>query len=192
MHNLNSFFSLFNDQQSIVAVDKSHALYIIGSLLSKKPDRVLEIGIGTGFLSAGLVMGLRYNQKGTLTCVDNWQDWQGVEPQEISILRSAGINLVAPVSEEEFILSCPEDEYDFVVSDGDHFNSGSWVDEYFRITKPDGFMYFHDTNQHDVFPSLALIEKRVKELNLPHFHFTQSSRPDEFCERGLLFVINKK
>ena len=191
MINLNNFFTLFNTQQSIVAVDKCHALQIIGSLISKKPDKVLEVGIGTGFLSAGLVMGLNYNQKGSLTCVDNWHDWHGVEPPEISRLRAAGVTIVAPVAERDFIANCPSNEYDFIIADGDHHHSGEWVDEYFRIAKPGAFIYFHDTNQHDVFPSLALIEKRTKELGLPYFHFTQSSRPDEHCERGLMFVINK-
>lgn len=191
MDNMNSFFSLFNNPQSIVAVDKSHALYVVGALLSKKPEKVLEVGIGTGFLSMGLLMGLRYNKKGTLTCVDNWMDWQGIEPPEMSSLRDAGVNIIAPIAEKDFVMNCPSNEYDFIISDGDHLNSGEWVDEYLRITKPDGFMFFHDTNQHDVFPSLALIEKRVKELDLPYFHFTQSSRTDEHCERGLLFVINR-
>lgn len=192
MNNLNSFFTLFNTQQSIVAVDKCHAFHIIGSLISKKPEKVLEVGIGTGFLSAGLLMGIRYNQKGTLTCVDNWQDWNGIEPPEIANLRAAGVNVVAPIAEKDFIMNCPDNEYDFVISDGDHLNSGSWVDEYFRITKANGFIFFHDTNIHDVFPSLSLIEPRVKELDLPYYHFTKNTRPDEHCERGLMFVINKK
>jgi hypothetical protein len=137
-------------------------------------------------------MGLRFNQRGKLTCVDNWFDWHGIEPPEISAFRESGVSVVAPVEEKSFIEGCPSDSFDFVVSDGDHRNSGSWVDEYFRITKPDGFIYFHDTNNKEVFPSIARIEQRVMQLKLPHFHFTQSSRDDERCERGLLLVINNK
>lgn len=193
MNNLKSYLDLLGraDQQD-VGMDSCHYLQIIGSLVAKKPQRVLEIGIGTALLTVGLIMGLRYNQCGVLTCVDNWGDWQGIEPPEIVSLREAGVTVLAPIEERLFISECPDNTYDFVISDGDHKNSASWVDDYFRITKPDGFIYFHDTNNHDRFPSLALIEKRVKELGLTHFHFTQSSRTDERCERGLLFVINNK
>ncbi len=193
MNNLKSYFELLEraDQQD-VGMDTCHYLQIIGSLVAKKPQQVLEVGVGTALLTVGLVMALRYNQCGVLTCVDNWADWQGVEPPEIASLREAGVTVVAPVEERRFITECPSNMYDFVISDGDHKNSGSWVDDYFRITKPDGFIYFHDTNNHDRFPSLSRIEDHVKGLGLPYFHFTQSSRPDERCERGLLFVVNRK
>lgn len=173
-------------------MDYCHYLQIVGSLVAKKPEKILEVGIGTAMLTVGLLMGMRYNQKGHLTCVDNWRDWKGVEPSEIEALREAGVTVVAPVDERTFLSTCATGTYDFVISDGDHYNSGAWVDEYFRITKPEGFIYFHDTNNQDMFPALALITQRVKQLGLPHYHFTQSSRNDERCERGLLFVINRK
>ena len=173
-------------------MDTCHYLQIIGSLVSKKPQNVLEVGVGTALLTVGLVMGLKYNRCGSLTCVDNWIDWHGIEPPEIKELREAGVTILAPLEERQFVSECPSNVYDFVVSDGDHRNSGSWVDEYFRITKPDGFIYFHDTNNTEMFPSISRIEQRVKELGLPSFHFTSSSRDDEHCERGLLFAINHK
>lgn len=192
MENIKAYLDLLsNPKQHEIAMDSSHCLHIIGSLLSKKPDNVLEIGIGKATLTAGLVMGLRYNRKGRLTCVDNWIDWGGNEPSEIAVLREAGVTIIAPVEEKDFLYGCPGNSYDFVVSDGDHFNCDQWVDQYIRITKPDGFIYFHDTNNH-MFPNLDTIRQRVKQLGLPHFHFTQSSREDEQCERGLLFVINTK
>jgi hypothetical protein len=73
----------------------------------------------------------------------------------------------------------------------DHLRSQNWVDEYLRITCHDGFIFFHDTNS-DPFPNLRKIVDRVKELNLPHYHFTESTRPEEKCARGWLFVINQK
>jgi hypothetical protein len=39
---------------------------------------------------------------------------------------------------------------------------------------------------------LASLKDKIELMALPHFHFTESSRPDERCERGWLFVINKK
>lgn len=193
MNNLKSYFDLLErTEKQDVGMDMCHYLQIIGALVAKKPQQVLEVGVGTALLSVGLLMGLRYNQCGELTCVDNWGDWHGVEPPEIDTLREAGVTVLAPLDECTFVRECPSNLYDFVVSDGDHSNSGSWVDEYFRITKPEGFIYFHDTNNHDKFPSLSRVEARVKELGLPHFHFVHSSRPDEHCERGLLFVINRK
>lgn len=193
MNNIKAYVELLAQSTTeYVGMDSSHYLHIVGSLLAKKPEKVLEIGIGTAMLTVGLVMGLRYNQKGTLTCVDNWFDWHGNEPPGIDSLREAGVTVCAPMEESAFLATCPDNAYDFVVSDGDHTNSGNWVDEYFRITAPDGFIFFHDANNHEMFPALAQIEKRVKALGLPHFHFVQSSRGDERCDRGLLFVINKK
>lgn len=173
-------------------MDSCHYLQIMGSLVARKPEHVLEVGIGTAMLTAGLVMGLRFNRRGSLTCVDSWFDWHGIEPPGIASLRESGVTVIAPVEENTFLKGCPANTFDFVVSDGDHRNSGYWVDEYFRITKPDGFIYFHDTNNTVMFPSIARIQQRVVELGLPSYHFTRSSRDDERCERGLLLVINRK
>jgi len=191
MEHIKSFVELLarSDPQES-AMDSCHYLQIVGSLLAKKPESVLEVGIGTAQLTVGLVMGLLFNQKGTLTCVDNWSEWQGVEPSEIAALRTSGVHVVAPVEERDFLIGCASDSFDFVVSDGDHRNSGTWVDEYFRITRPDGFIYFHDSNNIGMFPGIARIRQRVQCLGLPHYHFMQNSRKDERCERGLLLVIN--
>lgn len=193
MDNIKAFVELLagSDCQE-AAMDTCHYLQIVGSLVAKKTDNILEVGIGTAMLTTGLVMGMRYNQCGRLPCVDNWRDWHGIEPPEIATLREAGVMVIAPVEERVFLASSETDTYDFVVSDGDHSNSGTWVDEYFRITKPEGFIYFHNTNNHKMFPTLALVQQRVLQLGLPHYHFTQSSRKDERCERGLLFVVNRK
>jgi len=193
MEHIKAFIDLLgrSDSQE-AAMDSCHYLQIVGSLVAKKPENILEVGIGTALLTAGLVMGMRYNQCGCLTCVDNWSDWHGVEPPEITTLREAGVTVMAPVEERVFLSGCATDTYDFVVSDGDHKNSGTWVDEYIRITKPEGIIYFHDTNNLGMFPKLGLIKQRVLQLGLPHYHFLQSSRKDERCERGLLFVVNRK
>jgi predicted O-methyltransferase YrrM len=185
-----SFFARCKTQES--AMDVCHYLQIIGSLLAKKPEQVLEVGIGTAQLTAALVMGLRYNGTGVLTCVDNWSEWRGVEPAGIVALRESGVRVVAPVSERNFLSECPDNTYDFVISDGDHRNVDQWVDDYFRITRPNGFIYFHDTNNNSMFPAISRVLERVQELGLPYYHFIKSTRPEERCERGLLLVVNEK
>jgi hypothetical protein len=180
------------DDPTHVAIDRAHNVFLMGALLSRKPRDVLELGIGSGFVTRTLVEGVRYNGVGRVTAVDSWTDWRGDEPPIMGELRDAGVEVVAPVTEEEFVHQAPADAYDFLVSDADHRRSGTWVDEHLRIVRHDGFMFFHDTNHANRFKTLGLIEKRVRELGLPFYHFTESTRPDERCERGWLFAINKK
>lgn len=194
MQNLQECFNLilnYNNNNKF-AIDRCHNIFLIGALLSKKPENILELGIGTAYVTLSIIHAIAYNKKGRLTSVDNFSDWEGQEPEGIKKIREAGVNVVAPVEEKEFVSNCASDTYDFLISDADHFNSGLWVNNHLRITQHDGFMFFHDTNLKEMFPNLALIEKRIKELGLPYYHFTENSRPDENCERGWLFVINKK
>ena len=185
-----TFLQGFDHTGVSVAIDRCHNLFMMGALLSKKPDDVLELGVGSGFVTVSLIHGLRYNGKGKLTCVDNWADARGGAMDDLAAdLRRLGVNLVAPMEEYRFVSSCPSDSYDFLISDADHVNSGTWVDQHLRIVRKGGFLFFHDTNQLQEYPNMALIEQRVKELNLCHYHFKESSRPDEQCERGWLFVM---
>lgn len=194
MENLKIFFDyiLDFDNYDITALDRCHNLFLFSAILSKKPENILELGIGTGYVTQSLIHALRYNKKGKLTCVDNWFNRGGQEPDGIDKVRAAGAEVIAPVTEEEFVRNCPSDMYDFLISDADAFLSGLWVDEYLRITKQNGFMFFHNTNLREIYPNLQLIEKRVKELGLLSYHFTENSRPDERCNRGWLFAINNK
>jgi glycosyltransferase involved in cell wall biosynthesis len=194
MENLRQYFDhiLTFDHSSSSPIDRCHNLFLIGAILSKKPDNVLELGIGTGYVTSSVIYALRYNEKGKLTCVDNWFDWGGQEPEGIERFRSAGVRVVAPVSEAEFVKQCPSDTYDFMISDADPFLSGLWIDEHLRITSDKGFMFFRNTNRADDLPNLALIEKRLQELGLFYYHFTEQSRSDEHCHSGWLFAINDK
>jgi predicted O-methyltransferase YrrM len=176
------------DSGQRVAIDDPHAVLIFGLALSHKPEKVLEIGVGSGFLTQTLLNAVEYNQCGTLTCVDNWFDTSGEEPKFFDELRSRGARFVFS-SEEAFVKNCEAEAYDFIISDGDHFNSGEWIDDTLRILRPGGVVVFHDTNQPDVFPSLGKVVKRVEELGLPHYHFTQKSRKDERTDRGLFLVF---
>ena len=173
------------------SIDKAHVIYIAGAVLSKKPKNILEIGIGSGYVTTNLFYSLKYNNLGTLTCVDNWHDWHGKEPKHIKFMEKSEIKIINK-SEKEFVKNCDDNMFDFLVSDGDHNNSGTWINEYLRIIQNNGFMFFHDTNLEDDYPNLQLIGKRIFELNLPHYHFKISTRNDEECENGILFVINNK
>jgi predicted O-methyltransferase YrrM len=190
---LDDYFDLLRDfPQNPVAIDVAHNLLLVGALVARKPDRVLELGIGSAYVTRSLLAGLRYNQRGNLTAVDNFLDWKGVEPPYVAELRASGVNVIAPMEEKDFVFGAPSDTYDFMVSDADHSRSGTWIDEHLRIVRDDGFMFFHDTNHPTKYKSLKLIEKRIKELGLPYYHFTENSRADERCDRGWLFAINRK
>ncbi|UCD82316.1 MAG: glycosyltransferase family 4 protein [Desulfobacterales bacterium] len=182
----------FDHRSNRGAVDRCHNLLVTGSVLARKPQNVLELGIGTGYLTWSLIYALRYNGMGQLTCVDNWFDWGMTEPAGINEIRSAGVQVIAPVSEEEFVKQSPSNVYDFLISDADQFLSGLWVDELLRICRHNAFMFFRNTNLKDDLPNLQLIEKRIKQLGLNHYHFTETSREDERCYRGWLFAINEK
>jgi predicted O-methyltransferase YrrM len=166
-------------------------MFLIGAVLSQKPRNVLELGIGTGYVTASVALALRYNQVGTLTSVDNWFDTRGDEPPLAADLRKQGVNVVCS-GEEEFVRQAATDAYDLLISDADHFRSPEWLNEHLRIVKPGGLMFFHDTNSPQEYPALATLEPRIAQLGLPYYHFKQSSRADEHCDRGWLFVMNRK
>ena len=49
------------DTAEIRSVDRCHNIFLIGSVLSKKPRNILELGIGTGSLTVSMIYALRYN-----------------------------------------------------------------------------------------------------------------------------------
>ena len=173
----------FRDRTSM---DIAHAALIASTVLSLKPARVLELGIGTAYLSKALLLALQYNGRGTLTCVDNWYDWSGHRPQHITELETLGAKVVCN-SEESFVHSSAGDQFDVVISDADHFRSHCWFEETLALVAPAGVAFFHDTNQPQVFAGLATLPERANELGLGSRHFTASSS-GERCERGLLMV----
>ena len=194
MENLRKYFlHILNfEHNNRGAVDRCHNLFITGAVLSRKPRNVLELGIGTGYLTWSLIYALRYNGMGQLTCVDNWFDWGMTEPGGVDEIRAAGVQVIAPVSEEEFVKQSPDDAYDFLISDADQFLSGLWIDDLLRICQDNAFMFFRNTNRQADLSNLQLIEKRIKELGLHHYHFTETSRDDERCHMGWLFAVNAK
>ena len=174
------------------SIDLAHGMSIFGSLLSAKPQHILELGIGTGFITSLLLQGIEYNTVGDLTCVDNFHDLGGNLPEEtLKRIAQSGVKVIAPKGEREFILETLDNSYDFLVSDADHNHSGEWAEETFRIIKPDSFMFFHDVN-NEGYPNLRNYQTLAEKLGKPYFLFKDSSRSDEECGRGLLMVVNKK
>lgn len=175
------------------AIDSAHGMLILGSLMSSKSKNILEIGIGTGFITNMLLNAIEYNQVGKLTSVDNFHDLGGNLPNHVldNLKTNKNIKIVAPMEERDFVFSCGENSFDFLVSDGDHLHAGEWVDQIFKIINPDSIMFFHDINNSG-YPNLKNYKIRADELNKPNFLFKESSRQDEDCSRGILMVINKK
>ncbi len=129
--------------------------------------------------------------KGRLTSVDSWLDSNGVEPPFVAGLTRRG-RAGHRCRRGGIRPRRPADAYDFLVSDADHFNSHRWLDQHLRIVQSDGFLFFHDTNARGCFRGWRPSKPRSARGGLACFHFKESSRPDERCQRGWLFVINKK
>src|SRR5437867_3457846 len=66
-----------------VAMDAVHANLIASVVLAKKPERILELGIGSGILTRALLAAIRVNRHGELESVDNLSDWRGEMPPHI-------------------------------------------------------------------------------------------------------------
>ncbi len=170
-------------------IDLAHNCLVFGAVLSSKPTRALELGIGEGYATRAIMYALKYNQKGRLTSVDNWHDWKGREPSHIDGLRRLGVRVCAPVDEGDFVRSQPDNSYDFLMSDGSHKHAGEWAEDVFRIMKPGSVMFFHDVNSDR--PSLKRYLELSKEMGLFHFMFSENSLESEKCGRGLFMVINE-
>jgi predicted O-methyltransferase YrrM len=185
------FVEQFKDSTNM-SMDRAHAAFIVGAILAQKPWNVLELGVGTGYVTGCMAHALMYNQRGRLTSVDNWVDWKGKkEPSHVARYRKLGVKIVN-MGEEEFVRKSRTDAWDMLVSDADHPHSHTWLDEHLRIVRNGGLMYFHDTNQPQKYPGLATIEGELKKRGITCVHFCRSSRADEKCERGLLFAVNRK
>lgn len=178
---------------SRAAIDVPHGALIFGALTSSKPLNILEIGIGTGFITNLLLEGVAYNQMGHITSVDNFHDLGGNLPNKVfeDLKKKENISIIAPMHERDFVKSTEDDKFDFLVSDGDHDHAGEWVAEIFRIIKPNSFMFFHDVNNPG-YPNLTNYKIEADKYKKPNFMFTKSSRTDEDCARGILMVINTK
>ena len=173
MHPIANKLQILEENQSPgAAIDLNHIILILGTLLSAKPENILELGIGTGKVSEILIQGIKYNKKGYLTCVDNLWDLGGNLSNEIfESLKKRNISIIKS-DEKDFVYRTGDNSYQFLVSDADHKNSGNWCHEIFRIMSPNSFLFFHDINNEYV-NSLNYI-KIAKELNKPYYLFNTS------------------
>lgn len=171
------------------SVDLCHGIFLLGALTSAKPKNILELGIGPAFASEILCAGIKYNGYGNLTCVDNLHDLGGNLPhQKLHYLRENGVNIVAPIDEKDFVFQAKEEEYDFLVSDADHARAHQWAERVFDIMKPNSFMFFHDICENK---NLLRYKEIADEKGYYNHIFNLSSRSDENCHRGWLFIIKK-
>lgn len=169
------------------SIDLSHGIFLLGTIMSAKPHNVLELGIGPGFASEILCAGIKYNNIGRLTCVDNLADLNGNLPQDkLNYLKDNNVNIVAPIDEKEFVENSKYEEYDFLVSDADHGRSHLWAEKVFDIMKPGSFMFFHDVGDY---PNLLKYKQIADDRGYYNHTFTTSSRSDERCHRGWQFII---
>lgn len=168
------------------SIDRSHCVLISGTVLSLKPKLILELGVGSGFLSQAILNAIKYNNCGKLISVDNWQDFNGIAQYE-----SKDSWTIVNNNEHDYIKSQKENTYDMIISDADHSNSHNWLKSIINISTNNSILFFHDTNNKN-FPNLMKIESEIKKMKLASFHFMKNSLNTERCDRGLLMVINKK
>lgn len=178
-----------NFEWSPVAVDKAHAMLLFGVVASHKPKKVLEIGIGSGFITNTILKALEYNKQGNLTCVDSWNDWNGIEPNHIDSLRKRGAKIIKSL-EQKFVESEEKEKYDIIIADGDHRRSHLWAEKTYELAKSNGILFFHDVTMN-AYPKLKRFIEIADEKNYTNLLFNQSSLPEEMCERGWLLVRKK-
>lgn len=69
------------------AIDFAHAHLVAGLVLAHKPEAVLELGVGSAYLTRVILEALRQNRHGCLTSVENFFDWRGIKPNHIKELH---------------------------------------------------------------------------------------------------------
>lgn len=66
----------------IVRIDRAHAELLRTLVMAGKPRDILEFGFGAGESAAAILSGARFNRMPfSYTLVDNWMDFDGVQPQ---------------------------------------------------------------------------------------------------------------
>jgi len=186
---VNNFYKfLGNFVWTPVAIDKAHTALIYGMVLSTKPKLILELGIGSGFITKTVLYALGYNGVGNLTSVDNWHDWQGKEPKHIKELRELGCNVVAPIEEETFVKSNQDKRYDIIIVDGNHRQGGNWAHLVYNMLNDNGILFAHDVRMPQ-YPTLRRYEDVAGQHKDFYTVFNVNSRQDEMCNRGLLMIM---
>lgn len=200
------FFKTIYDKEPYksAGIDIAHAILLYGVILSQKPKNILELGIGTGVASETILNAIKYNSiECNYDAVDfcmafseetkryEYQgDWAYPTREYIEKLRNENINLIG-LDEKVFVENCESNKYDLIISDADHNRAGEWAEHIFRICKPNGIIFMHDT-AGNWYPSLQKYIEYINKYSIPHYSFEKTSRDDERCQRGWLMIINKK
>lgn len=177
-----------------IKIDRNHVDLIYGLVVSAKPRSLLEFGLGRAVSTDRILDAITYNAipKTRYTVIDNWSDFGGVMPAEAQLHYAARLNLVTADEGDYILESLHHDRhFDFILCDGDHFNSEKYFDNvYYSLLNPGGILLYHDVAGAQ-FPNLHEIPRRAQAHNLCYVLFTESSRPDEFCGRGLIVIFKK-
>jgi len=179
-----------------VAVDECHLNLVYGLIVSQKPSKILEIGVGSGDTTRTIVRAAQYNEnKPNITLVDNWLDFGGKPPSTIENFKSF-CNVIS--SDERSFVFDTRETYDFIFSDADHWNTDKWFDYVFdRLLNINGILIYHDVSVKQLAPSetfanLKNILIKCKTRGLAHMHFDNVSKPGERCYRGLLVIFKSQ
>jgi hypothetical protein len=95
------------------------SLLLASLVLSIKPGKVLELGMGTADLSVAMLHALNMVGSGRLTIVEDWLGWNYCEPEGVEVLRGAGITIEAPIKPADFIRQAHPKGFDLVVCRAD-------------------------------------------------------------------------
>lgn len=179
----------FNTQDGI-QVDEAHVALINGIVKSQKPQKILELGLGSGTTTDAILEALQFNQQTfEFTLVDLWLEpgWNGECPAEAVEKYSPYINIITS-DEREYVFNCGK-TFDFIMSDADHFNTQKWFEYvYSELLESGGTLIYHDVTDRG-FTNLREILEKSKLYNLRFSLFNKNSRSDERCDRGLLVIF---
>jgi predicted O-methyltransferase YrrM len=174
----------------LIKIDVNHAEFVRALVMCHKPHRVLELGFGSGATTRSILAGLSYNRQNfEYTVVDNWLDFDGVQP---AATRTPEFNEVSFMTNDErdFVKGC-KSRYEFIFSDADHHNTQEWFDiTYDRVLESNGVLIYHDVT-NKAFPNLFRIYQDVVRNGYNHILLNRASLPSERCERGLLAIFKQ-
>lgn len=179
------------EQDDLISMDMCHVYTICGLAASLKPNRILEIGYGSGRLTHVLLECVAFYkiEATNYTIVDNLVEFGGTVPF-LPVVDYAPTLIVS--DEGAFVKNC-KDQFDLIISDADHQHSHEWFrDVVMNMLAPGGIAFFHDIEAKDLPNLSANIEWMVandKFHNLSWKVFNKSSLPGERCDRGLLMVM---
>lgn len=175
----------------LVKIDVAHAELLRGLIMSHKPKTILELGVGGGQGTDAMLSALEYNEQAyNYTLVDNWLDFDYVQPPEVAERYGSRINIVTS-GEKEFVFSCDQ-KFDFIMSDADHHRADQWFEHvYQNLLNANGILVYHDVNlvDADAFHNLAGIYHKCRSDKIPHMLFNRNSKSGERCQRGLLVIF---